>query len=546
MKLPIEQFLYWEKHRPEKVFLRQARKGSWVNWTFEEVGQEVRLLACAIQDLDLPSKSNIALLSKNCAHWVIVDLAIMMSGHVTVPIFTTLNGEKINQILEHSQAKLLFAGKLLNWSSQNKEIRRDLKKISFPAKSHKDTQSWNSFVEGFETAEVELPDFKEDDLATIVYSSGTTGLPKGVMLSHGAIGFCGSNGQEILRLSADSRFFSYLPLSHVAERMVVETSALYVGASISFAESLEAFAKNLQETKPTLFLAVPRIWAKFQEGVFKKLPKEKLEKLLSIPLVSYLVKRKVVKQLGLDKAKVCVSGSAPISKDLLLWYNKLGIEIREGYSMTENFAYSHLNWRGSPLFGSVGQELIGVESKIGENDEVLVKSKANMLGYYRNPEATAAVLKDGYLHTEDKGRFDSKGYLYITGRIKDIFKTSKGKYVSPAQIELSLEKSQLVEQVCVIGSGMTQPVALLVLSEFAQKLDQTKLQGSLESLKKELNSSLESHEKIASFTVIKEAWSIESGMLTPTLKLKRNKIEEMYMSTQQPHAEKSGQVFVEI
>ena len=323
-------------------------------------------------------------------------------------------------------------------------------------------------------------------------------------------------------------FFSYLPLCHVAERMLVECGAVFTGSTVYFVESMDTFAKNLQDTKPTVFLAVPRIWEKLQEGILKKMPQKKLDRLLSIPIVSSIIKRTIQKKLGLGNARFVFTGASPINPALLIWFAKLGIVIQEAYGMTENVALSHSNRKGAVRFGTVGQAYQGVEVRLGKDNEVQVKSDASMLGYYKEPALTAECFEDGFLRTGDEGSIDAEGYLTITGRIKDQFKTSKGKYIMPAPVESKILQSPLVAQVCIVGSGMPSAMALCNLSVTAQNTTAENLAQELKKLIAEINEKLEHHEQLSRLIVLPEEWTTANGLLTPTLKIKRKMIDTSF------------------
>jgi long-subunit acyl-CoA synthetase (AMP-forming) len=243
------------------------------------------------------------------------------------------------------------------------------------------------------------------------------------------------------------------------------------------------------------------------------------------------VKSKVQKSLGLDHVTLPVTGAAPVSRELLEWFAKLGIEIQEAYGMTENLAYSHAQLAKKIKLGSVGQPMLGVDVKINPQGEVLVKSLANMLGYYKDPEQTAAAFEEGFLKTGDMGKVDDKGYLSLTGRVKDLFKTGKGKYVAPNPIEMKLSNSPYVSQVCVVGQGLSQPLAIAILTPGISQKNKAEVKGDLERFLKELNSTLDPHERLSKIVFVDDSWSVENEFLTPTLKIKRNRIEQKYESS---------------
>lgn len=527
---------FWAETTPDSIYLTQPYPDGRVeDLTWKEAADQVSRMATYLKGLNLPAHSNIALLGKNSAHWILADLAIWAAGHASVPLYPTLNGETAAYVLEHSEAKLLFLGKMDGmadgWNDIKGRIPGDLPVVSLPMSPRDDTPQWLDLVAQNEPAEPSLPD--PDSLATLIYTSGSTGRPKGVMHSFRTMISVADGLQQIFPVSSDERMLSYLPLAHVAERAAVETQSLYYGFHLYFANSLDTFQEDLQRARPTLFFSVPRLWMKFYLGVNAKLPPKKQKLLFNIPVVKSLVKKKVLKQLGLDHCRAALTGAAPLSGEIIAWYRNLGLELLEVYGMSENFGYSHANRPGQAKVGTVGNANPGVEHRIAEGGEVEVKSPGQMLGYFKNEEKTREdVTDDGFLKTGDMGEIDSDGCLRITGRVKDLFKTSKGKYVVPVPIE-SRFNHPMAEVVCVAGANQPQPCLMVLLSEEAR--DQLEAGGDRAELEQELaqqldavNTECEAHEKLAFVVVVKEPWTMENGMLTPTMKIKRNVIEDFY------------------
>lgn len=522
----------WERETPKQIYLKQPVEGRWINFTWQDAADQIRRMAAALQAMHLPPGSKIAMVSKNCAHWLMADLAIMMSGHVSVPLYPNINAATLNYVLQHSEAKVLFSGKLDDWQNMKAGLPDDVYCISFPDyyQTDKSFDNWDDLIAQHEPLQGN-PDRNLDDLMTIIYTSGTTGKPKGVMHSFYTMSYAVTQALQIIDLTRLNRrhFFSYLPLSHIAERILVEMGALYTGSTVYFAQSLDTFAENLRHAQPTVFMAVPRIWTKFQKKILEKMPQSRLNLLLSIPVISGFIRQKIRQSLGLAKAAYCFTGAAPIPATLLEWFQKLGIPILEVYAMTENSAYSHCTRPDNIQVGYVGQPMPFVDVKISEIGEILVKSDANMLGYYKDPELTAATFdENGFLKTGDKGIISKDGFLKITGRVKEIFKTEKGKYVAPAPIEMEISGNEFIEQVCVCGANLPQPIALVVLSEIARNAEKDKVGESLGNTLKMVNNKLEKHEHVKTLVVVQEEWTVENAMLTPTLKIKRSPIEETY------------------
>ena len=536
LKTLIELFYQWEEERADQVYLRQPFGPNWEEYTFKEVGQMARKLATGLQSLGLKKGDHVGLVSKNCREWIIADLAIMMGGFVSVPFFPTLTGPQIKQVLELGDVKALFVGKMEVWDDMKTGVPEDMPVIKFPhykGNSQIDRgEDWHEFMNKFEPLASPCKP-ERDDLWTVIFTSGTTGTPKGVMLNYSA-------PYEVLRVdrehdtlklySGETRLFSFLPLNHIAERIATQAASLSVGAPISFTESLDTFAANLASVKPTLFFAVPRIWTKFQMGVLAKMPQAKLDRLLKIPIIGGIVKNKIKKTLGLDKARTMLTGAAPMADSTKDWFAKLGIVIQEVYGMTETCGGVVLMPKDNIRRGCIGPPMPEVEAKIDpETEELSVKCDWLMEGYYKSPDKTAEMLRDGWLYTGDRGEIDDHGYIRLTGRVKDAFKTAKGKYIVPAPIEWSFSTNTDIEQVCLVGLGMPQPMALVVPSEVGMAKDKESLRKSLEETLNEANKSLPNYKRVSTIVITKEIWSVENGLLTPTLKVKRNVMDDRYL-----------------
>jgi len=523
-------FYKWEKETPGQLLFHQPFPEGARTYTYAHAGEEIRRLAAALIAMNMPPRSRVSILSKNCAHWIMADFAIWMAGHISVPLYPTLSAHAIRQILEHSEAKVVFVGKLDDYEHQRDGIPANVRKISFPFYGINEGLSWNELIENNKPIETN-PTFDRHEMATIKYTSGTTGVPKGVMLSFHSIDHVLPHAFNIMGTGRNDRFFSYLPLSHIAERMLVELGAIYNGATIYFSESLEKFASNLAHAQPTVFLAVPRIWAKFREKILEKLPQKKLNLLLSIPIVSTLVKRKIKTNLGLIKCNWAITGASPISVELLEWYKKLDIVIKEVYGMTENLAWATSNISDTK-FGSIGKPWTNVQVRLTPEGELQTKGDATMLGYYKMPDLTKETFtSDGFLKSGDLAQIDSQGFYFITGRIKDQFKTDKGKYIAPLPIEMKFSSNTDIEQVCVVGMGVPQPMVLVVLSAAGKAKAKDEVIKSLTETLESVNKELESYEKLHAAVVMKDDWTVPNGLITPSLKVKRNEVEKIHLPT---------------
>jgi long-chain acyl-CoA synthetase len=535
--LPLQRLFHWERTAPTRVaFTQPVGGGRTVDYTWGQVVGEARRVAAYLQAQGFEPGARIALLSKNSAHWMMTDYAIWLAGFVSVPLYPTLAAGTIRQILEHSESRLLFVGKLDGWEGMKPGVPEGMPCVSHPlspddAKRH--YPAWDDIVAKTQPLPGE-PVRPGDDLSTLMYTSGTTGTPKGVMHTFANFAAAVKAGLERIPQNQDSRMLSYLPLSHVVERALVEHGQLSTGMHVFFAESLDTFTTDLQRARPTVFFSVPRLWVKFQQGVNHKMPQKKLDLLLKIPILNGVIRKKVLGALGLDQCVFAAGGAAPMPLELLQWYGKLGLNVAEGYGMTENIGASHLTTGDPSAFGTVGLPYPAVQCRIApDSGEIQVKAPWTMLGYYKLPELTAeTITEDGWLKTGDKGSTDAQGRLKITGRVKDLFKTSKGKYVAPAPIEDKLVMHESVEACCVTGANLGQPLALLMLNEAAAKIaagaGKAELEASLAEHLKHINETLDPHEQLDCLVITTEAWTVDNDLITPTFKVKRNRIEDMF------------------
>ena len=406
--------------------------------------------------------------------------------------------------------------------------------ISYPLSPENQFPTWDDIVR--DTAPLApIPARDADELATLIYTSGTTGDAKGVMHPFRTFAVAPEIARGPFGVSSNDRVLSYLPLAHVAERAFVEANALAFGFHVYFADSLDTFVQDLVRARPTIFFSVPRLWTKFQQGVQAKLPQNRLDLLLKLPLIKRLITRKILKGLGLDAVRFAGGGASPMPPSLLDWWAALGIDIVEVYGMTENFALSHGSFPGDGRVGYVGRPWPGVECRLSDSNEVLVKSPATMLGYFREPEKTREVMTDdGFPRTGDLGAFDEEGRLRITGRAREQFKTSKGKFVSPAPIENKLQQHDSVEACCVVGVSFPQPFALVMLPLEVMKAVKSnvnlkeRISRSLTEHLEAVNAQIDPHERLDFLVVVGEQWTVENGLVTPTLKVKRSEIEKLY------------------
>ncbi|MDQ7050095.1 MAG: AMP-binding protein [Enterobacterales bacterium] len=525
---PASYVKHWASVKPEQCFLNQAKGEHWTATSWRDAYQQVAQLASFLQKY--PAKSKIAIFSNNCSDWFLTDLAIMAAGHISVPIYPSASVKTINQILTHSETQLIFIGKLSS-DFDLTQIASELDKIAidkpidglcFWKESIKQCPPLQAFYQ---------PSVK--DTATIVYTSGTTGVPKGVVISYRAISSAVNSIQKTIEIDQSDRYFSYLPLAHIMERMAIELTSVVYGCQVSFVDDLPHFAINLKQTRPSMFVAVPRIWVKLKQKIEAGFGGEWLfEKLTNLPIFGSWLRRYLVKKLGFDNLRYAITGAAAISTDTIHWWERLGVIIYEAYGMSETLGISNVNRPGARKIGTVGQVFESCQTMIAANGEILLKASCHMEGYYKEAELSAMAVQDGWLRTGDLGEIDAQGYLSIKGRVKEIFKTSKGKYISPVPIEQQLENLFAVDQCCVFGSDLPQPIAVIVVDK--TQLPNKKQLNEYQAKLQQINQGLEKHEKLSALLISSEEWTTENEMMTPTLKIRRQPIEDQYLPLYRP------------
>lgn len=570
-----------------KKALLFKQEGKYTSWSWRELADKVQSIASSLLEKGLKSGDRIAILSENRPEWVLVDLAAQHIGLITVPIYPSLSSSEIQYILADASVSALA----ISNKSQFEKIPPT--QSSLPALK---------FVIGFEPSllaskqemSVPLISLKElekkvqgakdavrdnmkaipgDAVASIIYTSGTTGVPKGVMLTHSNFIHNVVFSREALRMSERDVHLSFLPLSHVFERMAGYYLMIYIGATIAYAENLDTVPQNLLEIRPTFILGVPRFYEKIMARVseavahsssFKKklfswargLGKKKREWLtdgrklgaffwLQYGLADWLVYRKVKRRLG-GRLRFCVAGGAALPKEIAEFFYDLGVMIYEGYGLTETSPVISANREGQFKFGTVGIPLKGVEVNISEEGEVMTKSPCVMKGYWNKEEETKKVLKDGWFYTGDLGNLDSQGFLTITGRKKELIVTSGGKKVAAAAIEALVEKDPSILRCVLFGEGRKFITALIVprqdqltelarnrkiaFQNYAELLKDSKIYQYFESRIEEATKDLANFEKIKYFALLERDFTQEAGELTPTLKVKRDALWQRYQS----------------
>jgi long-chain acyl-CoA synthetase len=468
------------------------------------------------------------------------DLAIQMAGHISIPIYPTASKGTIHKVLQHSEAKAVFLGKMFEPESAPDLLPADLDCLSL-YQAYPDMPFWDQLVADNPPIQ-QVAQHRPDDLVTIVYTSGTTGDPKGVMIAYRAVNAAMMLIKSIIVIDQQDRFVSYLPLAHIAERMAVEFGSMFNGAHVSFIRSLDSFTEDVKRAEPTIFFGVPRIWTKIKVAIESKLGGPKvLGALLKVPLLGGALKRALVKKLGFQNVRYALCAAAAVNTDVLRWFGTLGLKLNEAYGMSETCGLSHMVKQSQDCTGSVGQVIDGCECRLTESGEVLLRNPAVMDGYYKQPELTAATIDaDGWVHTGDLGVIDGDGFLSITGRVKDIFKTSKGKYIAPSPIEHIWQSTLGIEQLILMGQGCAQPFLVVCVHDTEYAADDAALHTSCSESLAKINPNLEAHERISHVFISDHPWGPDNGLLTPTLKMKRDAIERLYQAAAEQQMQASN------
>ncbi len=580
----VEVFRNRVKKSGDRVALRVKRGGRWIDITWREVENWVDALAVGFVELGLNRRESVGIISTNRPEWVYLDHAVMAAGGFLVPVYPTLLADDVAYILNHCEARFVVVeneeqlSKVLEVRDRlpgiEKAILMDgdagddpfvmkLEQLAELGKARKENR-----IEEVRKRESEL---KPDDIATIIYTSGTTGLPKGVMLSHSNILFSIRAANEVIEIYEDDETVSYLPLAHALERVGGHFMSVYTGGTTSYAESLDKLGENIQEVRPTILLCVPRvlekIYARVTAAIESASPVKKMlvnwalgvgrrsipyrMKGKPLPLllrIRYNIAKKLVydrfAQVFGGRLRWLVSAGAPLSKGIAEFFGALGFTILEGYGLTETAAPASLNTPDSFKFGSVGKPLPGVEMKIADDGEILIRAGNVFKGYLKNPEETAEALKNGWLHTGDVGYFDEDGFLFITDRKKDLIITAGGKNLAPQRIENMLKAEPYIQQAVVIGDRKPYLVALIVVDEqqandllkhkgvevksYKEMVNHEEVVNAVRIVVDRVNSRLARFEQIKYFRILDHEMTIESGELTPTLKVKRNVVEQRY------------------
>ena len=523
--------LHQEQQNPERIYLKQARHGQWGYYTWAQVMRQARQVAAFLQHLGLPRGAHVAIFSKNCAEWVIADFGICLAGMVNVSLFPNQHEQSIHYVLEHANVQLIFIGKLDHYQQVRKYIPTSYPTVNFDYHPDMPTDhSWAQVLAQEPLQTIVSPE--PDEIYTIIYSSGTSETPKGAVFTHQTVSHYLQLFPDDISRVVQLDFFhlvSYLPLVHVYERSVTLLGSLTVPSDIAFIEELDTFVKNLHDIQPSLFTAVPRVWDVYKHKIESKFPIKGWHWLLNVPYLSHFIKSKIKYSLGLESSVCNISGAAHLPASTSLFFEEIGMIIQEGYGQTENLAYCTISTLSDRKSGFVGAPRLQVEIKLGEQDELLMKSPCLMQGYYQDEKSTkAAFTEEGWLRTGDIAEIDAKQRVKIVGRLSDNFKNQKGEFIVPAPIETQFFDKELIEHLCLVGRELVSNLMLVKLTKEAQRKPREEVTEQLQNRMHQVNRNLANYEKISHVLVVLNAWTIDNDLLTPTLKIKRHAIEMYY------------------
>lgn len=568
------------KVRPEAPAHLVREAGHWKMTSYRQYADEVRGAGKALLGLGLGPGSTVSILGFNRPEWVVMDVACMAIGGAPAGIYATSSPEEVQYIVHHAQSKVILVenehqlAKVLKEWHRLPLLQHAVVMRGSPSGADPRVLSWDDFLaKGTRVPDARfferLEAIEPDGLAVLIYTSGTTGPPKGVMLSHRNLTWTADVSIRVSSLTHRDCNLSYLPLSHIAEQMITIHTAITIGGAVYFAEAIDKLADNLKEVQPTVFFGVPRVWEKLHAGVSAKLSEAKGAKRVIVEqamrvgreyhavkdrgeqpgallelqhrLFDRLVYTKLKAAIGFGRARVCVSGAAPINAEIVDFFTALDLPIREVYGQSEDTGPTSYNVAGRTKIGSVGPALPGLEVKIAEDGEILVKGPNVFLGYFKDAQATAETLENGWMHSGDLGKFDEEGFLHITGRKKEIIITAGGKNITPKNIEAGIKNHPLISEAVVIGDRRKFLTALVTLDPEAAKQfvaerglggqaphEAEVIRAEVQRLIDEVNSHLANVETVKKFRILHRGFTIEHGELTPTLKVKRRKVNENF------------------
>jgi long-chain acyl-CoA synthetase len=522
----IEYLDHWATKSPNDVWLREPHGENLTEWTWSQVQAEVGAVAAWQENFLGGPEINVGLLSRNRAHWFMADLGTIAAGNVTIPMFVTLPRDTAEYVMSFTEMKLLFVGETENWEAVKTVLPEGIVLVTLPGVTLDEPHlRWEDLVAAH-AGQSSSYECQPSDLVSIVFTSGTTGVPKGVMQTHASNEIPVNRFQESFATPPRGRYFSYLPLAHIAERQIVEYASLINGGVVYFNENMMTLLRDLPACRPHIMFGPPRVWEQLQQvitGYFgsQQAVNDALER---DPEGSG---KHIRDMLGLDDALYLLTAAAPTPPALIEWYGQFGLDLMEGFGQTEAMGLS-ANTHEHRKVGSIGQVVGNVEVRISEEGELLARATGLATGYYKDPEKTAETFREGWIYTGDKARIDEEGFIFLTGRMKDYFKTIQGKFVAPTPIENEFAKHPHTEQLCLLGRGYSKTVMVCVPSALAQQEEPEQLVAALQEHARVVNETADKHARIGAVIISTEAWSIDNGMLTPTLKIRREQIEQRF------------------
>jgi long-chain acyl-CoA synthetase len=529
----------WNSQHPDQIWLRERKGDATTDWSWHQAHTEINAIACWFESRFADTGHRIGLLSRNRAHWYFADLGACAAGHVVVPMFTTASSETAAYVMNFTEMKVLFVGETENWNEIRQILPEDILIIALPgvelAEEH---LRWEDLASPFRGS---MPTYKcqADDLVSLVFTSGTTGAPKGVMQTHSSNLIPIARFSNTFSMEIGARFFSYLPLAHIAERQLVEGSSLVNCGEVHFNENLSTLLRDLPLCRPGFMFGPPRVWEQLQQGIIAQFGSQDAVD-VALKADAKTVGKMIREKIGLDQADYLLTAAAPTPPALIHWYDRFGICLMEGFGQTECMG-PIVSSKEERRVGSIGKPTNDIEVRVTEDDELLVKAPGCSPGYYKMPEKTAATFIDGWVHTGDKVRIDDDGFYYITGRVKDYFKTIQGKFVAPTPIENIFAENPYTEQICLLGRGYSKTTMTCVLSAIALELPRNVVEAALLERVKAVDIEVEKHARIGAVMISAEPWSIGNKVLTPTMKIRRNMVEELFGEKARELARKSAE-----
>jgi long-chain acyl-CoA synthetase len=537
-KTLIEYLDHWTEQAPDDIWLREPHGDELTEWSWSQVRAQVLAIGAWEESFLGGPGVNVGLLSRNRAHWFIADLGTIAAGNVTIPMFTTLPRDTAGYVMDFTEMKMLFVGETENWDAVKDVLPAGIILVTLPGVTLEEEHlRWEDLVAAHAG---QHPSYQcqPDDLTSIVFTSGTTGVPKGVMQTHASNEIPVNRFRVSFATPPRGRYFSYLPLSHIAERQIVEYASLINGGVVYFNENLATLLRDLPACRPHVMFGPPRVWEQLQQVIVGHFGSQQaVDDALAKDLEG--TGKHIREMLGLDETLYLLTAAAPTPPALIEWYAQFGLKLMEGFGQTEAMGLS-ANTHEHRKIGSIGRVVGDVEVRISDEGELLVRAPGLATGYYKNPEKTAETFRDGWVHTGDKARIDEDGFIFLTGRVKDYFKTIQGKYVAPTPIENEFSKHPHTEQICLLGRGYSKTVMVCVPSALAQQEDREQLAAALQEHARLVNESVDKHARIGAVIVTTEAWSIDNGLLTPTMKIRREQIEQRFGERAQQLAQEAA------